>query len=59
MPFKLSSTETNEKYEQGEHVVYIPIDRSPRSSVGVIDEVLTGETSARSASPKMGMDGWI
>jgi hypothetical protein len=54
MPFKLSKTETAEQYSQGDHVVYIPVNQSPRSSVGIIDEVLTGETRARSASPKLG-----
>ena len=53
MPFKLSSKETTEQYnQQGEYVVYIPIDKTPRSSVGLITEVLTGETQAESASPK-------
>jgi hypothetical protein len=56
MPFKLSSTETDEQYTEGEHVVYIPIDRTPRSAVGIIEQVLTGETTAESASPKLG--GW-
>ncbi|KAI1709103.1 hypothetical protein DdX_11501 [Ditylenchus destructor] len=53
MPKKLSKTETSEQYDVGEHVVYIPIDRSPNSAVGVIDEVLTEETPAQSASPKI------
>ena len=52
MPFKLSSKETTEQYNQGEYVVYIPIDKTPRSAVGLITEVLTGETPAESASPK-------
>lgn len=53
MPFKLSSKETSEQYTQGEYVVYIPIDRTPRSAVGLITEILTGETQAESASPKI------
>uniref|UniRef100_A0A914DS89 Hypervirulence associated protein TUDOR domain-containing protein n=1 Tax=Acrobeloides nanus TaxID=290746 RepID=A0A914DS89_9BILA len=51
MPFKLSKKETDEDYTVGEHVVYIPIDKSPRSSVGVIDEILSQETQEQSASP--------
>uniref|UniRef100_A0A915ENU3 Hypervirulence associated protein TUDOR domain-containing protein n=1 Tax=Ditylenchus dipsaci TaxID=166011 RepID=A0A915ENU3_9BILA len=54
MPFKLSKSETSEDYSAGEHVVYIPLDRTPRSTVGMIDEVLTDETPVESASSKTG-----
>ena len=54
MPFKLSDKETDRNYYKGEHVVYIPIDHSPRSAVGQIQDVLTKETPIESASPRMG-----
>ncbi|CAJ0917247.1 unnamed protein product, partial [Mesorhabditis belari] len=54
MPFKLSKKETNEDYEEGENVVYIPIDKTPRSAVGTIEEVLTGETPVQSATSRTG-----
>lgn len=52
MPFKLSKQETSEDYHVGEHVVYIPLHNTPRSSVGVIEEVMTGEEAAEGASPQ-------
>ncbi|KAH7724989.1 hypothetical protein AAVH_07581 [Aphelenchoides avenae] len=53
MPFKLSKQETSEDYSVGEPVVYIPLHNTPRSSVGIIEQVITGETGeAKSASPK-------